>query len=100
MADPLVTHIFARKDLHMSAGKLAAQCVHAAAGVCTQSHEPVIVLAGKNEHHLIMLAKWADGRHPYFVVTDAGRTEVAPGTVTCLAVRAPAGTFKGTEELY
>lgn len=77
--------ILARKNLNMSPGKLAAQSVHAALALAMQEDiDPmmsVVVLLvnttpfdkAKTEHSVVA------------VVRDAGFTEVAPGTETCIA---------------
>lgn len=77
--------ILARKNLKMSPGKLAAQSVHAALALAVITPlDPmmsVVVLEvngapfekAKEDHGLIA------------VVRDAGYTEVAPGTETCIA---------------
>ena len=87
-----------RMDLHMSAGKVAAQCVHAALG-CTrisdsrdiasweQGGEPVVCLKCDSLGQLDELAARAAaaGLRSY-IVHDAGRTEVASGSQTVLAI--------------
>lgn len=72
--------IYYRKNLQMSQGKLAAQCVHAAglAGFSGQD-VPVIVLGLSDRKFDAMKAS-----HP--VCVDAGWTELAPGTETAFAV--------------
>jgi len=100
-----------RRDLAMSAGKVAAQCVHAAlkahraasaggAGARARLREwerqgePVIVLGlgqagegGGQEGALLALAAAARGTGvAAATVRDAGRTQVAPGSLTVLAL--------------
>lgn len=82
--------IVARKNLKMSEGKLAAQCVHAALGLRTNVWSPcpedpnmsVVVL-------LVSDAKFEEAKQSRrttgYLVRDAGYTEVAPGTETCFA---------------
>jgi peptidyl-tRNA hydrolase len=87
-----------RKNLKMSADKQSAQAVHAALGLYklqAQDHHSCIVLGisdRKFEEKKIELAEThppsdpeSDLCRPHYVVTDAGYTEVEPGTQTCLA---------------
>lgn len=94
--------LVARTDVPMSGGKLGAQCAHAAVGVVSQLFA---------DSHSMLLGRWeADGskkvtlgvgsksklegimaeakrnRLPHYLVVDAGRTEVDPGTNTVLAI--------------
>lgn len=90
--------IAARQDLDLSPGKLAAQVAH---GVVTaldhadddavrtwkNEGQPKIVVAVDDESTLRDLED--DARFqglPTGLVSDAGRTELPPGTATCLAV--------------
>lgn len=90
--------IVARADLDMGDGKLAAQVAHASlqayeeasAAICREwkgEGQKKIVLQGDSESHLQELAETAriEGL-PYALVTDAGHTQLEPGTVTALAV--------------
>ena len=62
-----------RKDAKMSPKKMAAQAVHAALQLVGSHHGgPVIVLDGTKRQI----------EECEVVIIDAGRTEVAPGTVT------------------
>ena len=76
--------VLARKNLRMTPGKLAAQSVHAALGLRAADPRPhwsCVVLEVSD-------AKFGEAKaaHPgAHVVSDAGYTEVAPGTETCLA---------------
>lgn len=78
--------ILYRKNLKMTPGKIAAQCVHAAIGL--GANDPmmsVIVLGVSNrvfENHkgLAAVNNW-----PSYIVKDLGYTEVEPGTETCVA---------------
>lgn len=77
--------ILARKSLKMSAGKLAAQSVHAALALgCQQVLHPlmsVVVLEVNGKPF-----EDAKAAHsPVAVVRDAGYTEVPAGTETCIA---------------
>ncbi|OQV23886.1 putative peptidyl-tRNA hydrolase 2 [Hypsibius exemplaris] len=94
--------------LNMSAGKVGAQCAHAAVGVvrmCAEEDnnnqnryrrwaqkwntdgEVTIVLAGDNAPHLESLERRAKDKGLIaMLVSDAGRTEVAHGAKTALCV--------------
>jgi len=93
--------VVVRKDLDMSAGKIAAQVGHACvlgAEYVRKSHpdwynewerfgqEKVIVKVASLEQleevkrHAISLDL------PWREVTDAGHTQIAPGTVTCISI--------------
>ncbi|OMO86660.1 Peptidyl-tRNA hydrolase, PTH2 [Corchorus olitorius] len=64
-----------RQDLKMRSGKIASQCAHAATGMYAE-------LMQRNK---IQEAAENIGL-PTFVVADAGRTQVAAGSKTVLAV--------------
>lgn len=86
--------------LTMSPGKLAAQVAHAAVGGAwdcndrpdvlrswTRQGVTKIVLRASNAEALGILAGLAeDGDLPSCLVVDEGRTEIPPGSVTCLAI--------------
>lgn len=75
--------ILARKNLHMSPGKLAAQAVHAALMLPASeidAYTPVIVLMVTDRKF-----EEAKSRPGVIVVPDAGLTEVPPYTETVLA---------------
>ena len=90
--------IVARTDIGMGTGKLAAQVAHAS----LQAYEDAdpetrrewktggqkkIVLKGSGEKQLRRLADRArQERLPHAIVSDAGHTQLDPGTVTTLAV--------------
>jgi len=93
--------LLVREDVVMGAGKLAAQAGHAAVGAATATRErrptsmarweidgqKKVALGVKNlrvMNELVGEAKAA--RLTTFVVEDAGRTEVEPGTVTVAAI--------------
>ena len=94
-ADAYKMVLLVRKDLKMGVGKIAAQCCHAAVGACRQNvyqdwmnqGEAKIVLSVKN---LTELKKYCDLAReaglPVVEIQDAGRTEVAPGTITVAAI--------------
>ena len=108
-----------REDLSMSAGKVAAQCVHAALGAYRSGirSNPVIVSTwewrgektvclrckSEEEFQRLLLAAQHAGLITH-VVSDAGRTEVESGSKTVLAI-GPAETshidsVTGTLRLY
>jgi len=95
-----------RQDLQMGVGKVAAQCTHAALGVYQMvvaqllSHEhqrwlaawqrdgeaTIVVSCTTEEELLALMGKAEATRLPAYVVQDAGRTQVAPGSRTVLAI--------------
>ncbi|MCL2608172.1 MAG: peptidyl-tRNA hydrolase Pth2 [Methanomassiliicoccaceae archaeon] len=101
MADGYKMVIAVRADLRMSIGKTAAQVAHAAVNCSLASKKkdpdsferwmsggcPKIVLKVNSEAELFEVKMTADALGIVnSVVTDAGRTEIAPGSVTCVAV--------------
>ena len=88
--------IVVRKDLGMSAGKIAAQVAHASVEAWKKSNKKVrdawemegakkVVLQVGSKEELLEL-KMKAGKLPTALIRDAGRTEIPPGTVTCLAI--------------
>ncbi|CAN8273193.1 unnamed protein product [Cochlearia groenlandica] len=90
-----------RQDLKMRTGKIASQCAHAATGMYSElmqsdryllrrweeCGQPKIVVTCKNQQEMNKITEAADSVGlPTFVVADAGRTEVAAGSRTVLAV--------------
>ncbi|KAK4315805.1 hypothetical protein Pmani_012962 [Petrolisthes manimaculis] len=91
-------------ELSMGVGKVAAQVGHGALGLYRllrddlekyeasteeweECGERKITLKGKDSQELVALQKKAEGLHlPTYLVQDAGRTQVAPGSVTVLAI--------------
>lgn len=84
--------------LALPPGKLAAQVAHAAVAGFLAATDParrrwleegmpkvVLRAAGADDLERLRDAAEADGL-PAEIIADAGRTVVAPGTVTCLAV--------------
>jgi PTH2 family peptidyl-tRNA hydrolase len=104
---PTVYHkmvLVVRKDLNMSVGKVAAQCSHAAIGIYKRlysgnpkllnewEHEgqKKVVVSCNSEAELNELEKKAISISlPCQIIKDAGRTEIAPGSKTVLAVLGP-----------
>jgi PTH2 family peptidyl-tRNA hydrolase len=93
--------ILMRKDLKMGAGKCAAQASHAAVGCAMASTkknpdnfkkwmccaQPKIVLRVDSEQEIYDFKAIADAQGiTNSLVTDAGRTQIAPGSVTCLGI--------------
>lgn len=93
--------IVVRKDLKLSPGKLAAQVAHAAVDCALRAKETdpkafkawyrqgqkKVVVAADDLRHLHELKVQADEWNVVTsLVTDAGHTEVEPGTVTALGV--------------
>ena len=93
--------IAVRKDLDLSAGKIAVQAAHAAVGCVLQARASKgkwymqwdregaakVVVRVERERDLQNLQKEAQDRNlPAYLVRDAGLTEVPPGTVTCLGL--------------
>jgi len=92
--------LIVRRDLAMSAGKMAVQCAHAAV-TCTrrarqhgrlydrwlESGARKVCLAADDEVHLNELLAMAETHHVvHALITDAGHTELPPGTVTVLGL--------------
>jgi len=90
--------ILVRHDLQLPKGKLAAQAAHAAVEATLRSDKDavkhwrmngmakvVLKVAGEKELYG-MLQRAKDAGLVSCSITDAGRTVVAPGTVTCGAV--------------
>ena len=98
--------IVVRRDLDMGRGKACAQSAHAALGVYKRARRTdpdlvkaweklaasaKVVLRADSEGELASLAAAATAAGlPSKTIADAGRTQVAPGTVTALAVLGPA----------
>ena len=88
--------IIVRKDLKMSAGKIAAQVAHASVEAWKKADKKIrdaweregakkVVLQAQNEKELLELKK-KSGKLPTALIRDAGLTEIPPGTITCLAI--------------
>merc|ERR1719317_588850 len=90
-----------RTDLKMGKGKIAAQCCHGCLGVFeiasarhpSEVHQwrltgaKKVVLKCKSEEELLALhSKAKDLRIPCYLVQDAGRTQIARGSKTVLAL--------------
>ena len=93
--------VLVRNDIKMTKGKIAAQAGHAAVN-CAMSikkkdpktydrwslnGEPIIVLRVCSEKELFEFKAVADAQNiNNSVVRDAGKTQVEPGTYTCLGI--------------
>jgi peptidyl-tRNA hydrolase, PTH2 family len=90
--------ILMRDDLKLPKGKMAAQAAHAAVEAVLRSDKDKvkkwrnegmmkIVLKVKDEKELFKYKSQAEAfMLTTAVITDAGRTVVEPGTVTCMAI--------------
>ena len=93
--------IVVRKDIKLSPGKMAAQVAHAAVTCSLRAKEKkrkwmkkwmdggqkkVVVKVESINHlkELMMAARELD--LPVALITDAGHTELPPGTITCLGI--------------
>ena len=90
--------ILMRDDLKLPKGKMAAQAAHAAVEAVLRSDKDK-VKRWRNEGMMKIVLKVKDEKELYkyksvaeafmlttAVITDAGRTVVEPGTVTCMAI--------------
>ena len=90
--------IIIRQDLKLPKGKSAAQAAHASVRAVLNSDKKIvqdwsdegmakIVLKTENEKSLLKLFQEAkDHGIKTAMITDAGKTVVAPGTKTCIAL--------------
>jgi len=90
--------IIVRQDLKLPKGKMAAQVAHASVRAVLNSPKKKvqewnnqgmakIVLKTENEKTLLKLLQTAkDHNLKTAMITDAGKTVVAPGTKTCIAI--------------
>jgi peptidyl-tRNA hydrolase, PTH2 family len=93
--------IVARTDLKMGKGKLAAQVAHAALAAADEARgmrnewysdwkrqgAAKVVVKGSGEEELLELFNKSRSMGlPSSLIRDAGRTQLEPGTVTCLGV--------------
>jgi len=98
MAEDLKQVILVRKDLKLPKGKMSAQAAHAAVEAVLKADKSIvkswrsegmkkIVLSVDSEKELYKYIQQAkDAGLTTSVITDAGRTIVEPGTVTCGAI--------------
>ncbi|MDD2626329.1 MAG: peptidyl-tRNA hydrolase Pth2 [Methanomethylophilus sp.] len=93
--------VLVRQDLKMSKGKTAAQVAHAAVGcaLACKKKAPSVFTAWDSGGGKIVVLKVTDERELFefkaiadeqrlinCLITDAGRTEIDPGSVTCLGI--------------
>ncbi|MBN1644448.1 peptidyl-tRNA hydrolase [Candidatus Woesearchaeota archaeon] len=90
--------ILVRKDLKLSKGKMSAQVAHASSEAVLKSHKDDItkwrnrgmkkaVLQVSSKEELFKYKQQAeDAGLIVSLITDAGRTELEPGTITCLGI--------------
>lgn len=80
-------YVAIRRDLKMRRGKEIAQGVHAVAKLGYVEGAPLVVVQVADGIALSGLATEAAGAGVNYAVTrDAGRTEVAPNTMTAIAI--------------
>lgn len=90
-----------RNDLKMGKGKIAAQCSHASIASFLKAHErkwgsdyqewldegmQKIVCKVESEKELLQLFEQVKGKFPTALITDAGHTQIDPGTKTCIGI--------------
>lgn len=90
--------ILVRKDLKLPKGKLAAQTSHASVEAVFNSEKHIVdewrkqgmkkvVLKVEDKKELFQMKDIAENHNlKTAVITDAGKTVVMPGTVTCMAI--------------
>jgi PTH2 family peptidyl-tRNA hydrolase len=90
--------ILVRQDLKLPKGKMAAQAAHAAVEAAFNSDKKKVeewrkqgakkvVLKVKDEKELLKYLQEAkDNKLKTALITDAGKTVIAPGTKTCLGI--------------
>jgi peptidyl-tRNA hydrolase, PTH2 family len=91
-------YLFVRTDLHMGKGKMAGQCCHAVQGLLLKNDIDIIhkyisdgsakiVLKIPSEEEMINLIRICVSKgHVFDVVTDAGKTQIEPGSRTVLGI--------------
>ena len=90
--------ILVREDLKLPKGKLAAQCSHASVDTILKSDKKIVelwkkegakkvILKVKDEKELFKYKEMAEDLGlKTALITDAGRTVLEPGTITCLGI--------------
>ncbi len=90
--------ILVREDLKLDKGKMAAQVAHASVEAALRSDKEIVkqwrikgmkkvVLKVKNKEELFKYNQIAkNNKLKTALITDAGKTRLEPGTLTCLAI--------------
>lgn len=90
--------IILRKDIDLGKGKLVSQALHAAIGAMRKVDNEVLAKWESEGSKKIVLKikdigemkdienKLKKAKMPYFLVKDAGRTQVKSGTITALGI--------------
>ena len=90
--------IIVRRDLKLPKGKTAVQCAHASVECVLKTDRRIVdkwrkdggkkvVLRVANKKELLKFRYMAhNAKLKNSLITDAGKTEVDPGTVTCLGI--------------
>ncbi|ODS42282.1 MAG: aminoacyl-tRNA hydrolase [Candidatus Altiarchaeales archaeon IMC4] len=88
--------IVVRSDLKLSKGKLAGQVAHASVSAAEKSRykkewldgqQKKVVLKCENTDELFRILQSAkDAGIAAALIKDAGHTEIAPGTITCVGI--------------
>ena len=90
--------ILVRKDLKLSKGKMSAQVAHASVDALLKSHKDdikawkeqgmgkIVLWAADQKELFAIKQKAEDAGLAVALIVDAGRTAIAPGTVTCLGI--------------
>lgn len=101
MVESVKMVIAVRKDLDLGKGKMAAQVAHAAVSCALKAEkedkkmfkewvrtgQKKVVIKLANLEELMKLQREASLRgFTNYIITDAGLTQIAPGTVTCLGL--------------
>lgn len=98
---PYTQVLVVRKDLGMKPGKIAAQAAHASIAAFLKSQErkwgneyeewlnegmQKIVCKVESEKELLQLFEQVKSKFPTALITDAGHTQIAPGSKTCIGI--------------
>jgi PTH2 family peptidyl-tRNA hydrolase len=92
--------IVVRKDLKLGKGKLSAQVAHASLNAYKEAErkkpewvkeweftgQKKVVLKVEDEAELINIYNIVKKKFPCALIRDAGRTQTAPGTITCIGI--------------